>query len=488
MNLKRISIILLSALLAFTFIAEAAVVDLPKKRVKGQEYYYHKVKKGESLYGISKNLDMTIEDIVRYNPMASDGVKKGDLLLFPVEEFSDVVTDDESKAIVDSTEVIEDTIVVETTKAASIAVLLPFGLDKEEPTRINRLALDFYKGMLIAADSMAANVSNIEIIARDINDATPAQVSEMITSDSLLATASVIIGPEDEAILGAIATSAKNNGTYVLNMLSVRDSSYTSNPYILQGNAPQRIMYRQAVDGLISEYPGYTPVILRNITGRNEKESFTSYLTNRYRETGVEPIILEYENNLLTTQLDPLPVDSGQKYVFVPSSGSLAEFNRYAFVIKSYRDKLATIASEALDNAEITGEPAVYSVAEIFGYPDWTAFRADALDTLHRLNATIYSRFFNGYSSNIINEAFRRWYGTPIIDSVPSYGLLGFDSAMYLIENIRINNGIFDPRFPRTFSGVQTSYDFSRDGEGYVNGSIYIINYQTGGHVSARVQ
>ncbi len=489
MKLKHILVLLIIAMVSLGGIM-ASALDLPKKRVKGQQYFYYKVKKGESLYGISKELAIPIEDIVRSNPAAADGVKKGDLLLFSVDEYGD-----QPQAPVE-TEVIAEEIPVDTTevvkaKNPAIAVLLPFGLDKNEPSRLNKLALDFYKGMLIAADSLSDRPGLIEIVARDIDGKNAAALRELVSTDTAVANASVIIGPEDDSSLTAIAEAAAANNTYVLNVLNIRDSAYIANPFMMQGNAPQRIMYKLAVDGLEADYPGYTPVILRSLSGKNDKESFTAYLTSRYRENGVEPIVIEYQSNLLMADLEVLPEVAGQKYVFIPSSGSLAEFNRFAYVLKSYRDRLRALASEAIDTSAENGEAPVYAMAEVFGYPDWTAFRGDALDTLHRLNATIYSRFFddfNGFSTKNISADFRRWFGSAIIESIPTYGLLGYDSASYLIKNIRTNQGKFDPLFPASFSGIQSSFDFRNEGEGFVNNSIYIINYQSGGRISARVQ
>ena len=48
---------LMLILTAFIMLAgQAWALDLPVKRIKGKQYYYHKVKKGESLYGVSKHL------------------------------------------------------------------------------------------------------------------------------------------------------------------------------------------------------------------------------------------------------------------------------------------------------------------------------------------------------------------------------------------------------------------------------------------------
>lgn len=485
MKISRIITRVLTAAVMLAVCASAVALDLKTKKVKGVEYYYYKVKKGESLYGISKSIGLSVEDIISANPFAADGVRKGDILLFPVV------------APVGETPVVEDTVpaeepVVIPVKKTAIAVLLPFGLNNPEPSRINRLSLDFYKGVLIAADSLRERKENIEIIARDIEGLSESALAELLTTDTALSSAAVFIGPEDAASLDVIAAAANAGHTYVMNMLSIRDTTFRTNPYMIQCNAPQNVMYRLAVDGLMADYPGYRPVILKSRTGKNEKEGFTEYLASRYRAEGIEPAVIEYETNLLSADLETLPASAGEKYVFIPSSGSLNEFNRFAHVLRSYRDRLKALAAEAYDTAAENGEEVVpFAMAEIFGYPDWTAFRGDALDMLHRLNATVYSRFydeFNGFSSRSLNDDFKKWFGAGIIESIPSYGLLGYDAATYLIRNLNVNEGIFDPEYPRSFTGIQSAFDFRRSGEGFENNSIYIINYQNGGTVSVRVQ
>lgn len=473
--------------------AGATALDLPTKRVKGKEYYFYKVRKGESLYGISKALGISPDSIVAANPSAADGVRKGDLLLFSVEDYSKAINSEEQTITDDAATPTDSLEVSLKPKNSAIALLLPFGLESSGDDKRHRLMLDFYKGFLIAADSLRERGGMVDIVVRDIEGLKPETIANVMATDTAVAGAAVIIGPDDDAILDSIAAVAARNRSYVFNVLNIRDSSYISNPYMLQGNAPQAKMFAGAVDGLMTAYPGYRPVLLRNRSGRNDKEAFTACLTARYQAEGIDPLIVEYDENLLMADLDRLPCSAGERYVFVPSSGSLQEFNHFAYVLKSYRDKLRALASEALDTAAENGDDAqpVYAVAELFGYPDWTAFRGDALDILHRLNATVYSRFFddfNSFSSRNINAAFRRWYGAPMTESIPAYGILGFDSGTYLIKNLRANDGAFVPGHPAVFAGVQSCFDFVRAGDGFANEAIYIINFQPDGLVSARVQ
>lgn len=354
----------------FTVVACALSVmalDLPVKTLNGTKYYYYKVKKNESVYGLSKKLGMSRDEIVRHNPAADDGIKKGMTLYFPYDEYA---TKSEPKAAVEEP---IDTVAVDTAfdKASSIVLMLPFGLENKEQSRRNKLALDFYKGFLMAADTLASRNGLVEIHAIDID--VENSRFDAILRDEAVTNASVIVAPDNGAAYRKIAKTARENGNYVLNVFLVADSLYTENPNVLQANIPHLDMYRLAVDAFESDFKDYTPVILRNRTGRNEKEAFVSYFMERCSQRGIVPIEISYENNLVSADLKNLATNAGQRYVFVPSSGSMTEFNKFAYVIKAIRDR-AAVSGNDVSGAEF----------ELFGYPDWTAYRGEALDTLHK--------------------------------------------------------------------------------------------------------
>lgn len=465
----------------------AAALDLPTKTLNGTKYYYYKVKQKETVYGISKKLGLTRGEIIAHNPAADDGVKKGMVLYFPFDQYSDEVV-----ATVDAADTQTDTIstvvigVLEDSVPAhrpSIAVLLPFGLDNATPSRDNRLALDFYKGFLLAADTLAERTGAVDIYAIDI-DVDSMQLQSVMQYETVTK-ASVIVAPNNVKVYNMLADVARANGNYVLNNFIVADSLYLTNPQVLQANIPHREMYRLAVDAFEADFDEFTPIVLRSMTGRNEKEPFVTYLTGRCRARGIEPVVLEYESNLLSADVDRLDMSPGRKYVVVPSSGSLAEFNKFAYVIKSLRDRLAATVVTDDSGAEIPR-----AQVEVFGYPDWTAFRGDALDLLHKLDAMVYSRFFDnfdGFDSRSLEDSFKRWYGTPIIESIPSQAFLGYDTGCYLIRNLEANGDVFDPLSPRSYTGVQSTFDFDKTGAGYSNSALYIVKYNTDGSVSARV-
>lgn len=472
--------ICLAVMALFLFVAGAAALDLPVKKVGGRECYVYKVKKNETVYGVAKHLNLSPEAIIEYNPDALRGLKKNMQLVFPLDVFGPTV----------ETEIVEqDTLVVvpepepvRPLTSSTIAVMLPFGLDKSEPSKLNNLCLDFYKGFLIGADTLCNRGGDmIEIRAFDTENI--GSIAELLQTDSFVARASVIIAPEGIDAIAQIGEAAAGRGNYVLNLFSIRDTVQQVNPFVVQANIPQQQMYVLAAEALETQFEGFRPLILRNTAGRNEKDAFVNFVVGRYRERGIEPLSIDYEGTLHAGVLNELPVAAGERYVVIPSSGSLSDFNKMAYVLSNWREKVVAMA---IENTDINVVPAV----EIFGYPDWTAFRGEALEMLHRLGATIYSRFldnFTGFEATEFSSAFRRCYGEPMIESVPTQALLGFDAANCIIKNLRANDGAFDPSYPTEYRGVQSTFRFERSGEGFANSALYIIRFAPGGRQEDRV-
>ena len=65
---------------------------LQKAEILGKEYYVYEVKKGESVYGISKKFGWDLEELLRLNPEASGSIKKGDRIYYPTGQIS-IVTE-----------------------------------------------------------------------------------------------------------------------------------------------------------------------------------------------------------------------------------------------------------------------------------------------------------------------------------------------------------------------------------------------------------
>lgn len=455
----------LAALFITVFALDATALDLPVKSIGGKEYYYYTVGRRETVYGVSRRLGLSREDIVRHNPAAADGLRQGTVLYFPVEEFgqAEEITgaDNSGDALQPDGNPGADGYPGAgiTMHDGSVLIALPMGMPGEQTGR-QRQYVDFYRGALIAADTLARRSVTMTIHAENTS-----------AGDSLPAT------PPAVAILapGADATEMLAAGTYVFSPFDTRDTAYLHCPTAVQPNIPAAAMYAKAADALISRFGQSTPVLLTNTGGRNEKSAFTDTLKTRLLQAGRQWLQIDYDGSLSRQNLEGIAPDSS--YVFVPSSGSLAEFNKFAHVIANLQ-----AADRAVDPDSLSRR------IDIFGYPDWLAFRGESELLLHQMEATIFSRFLDNPSSfreRNLREAFSQWYGAPMGETIPSQGILGYDLANYVIRAINAGDGTFDPAIFPAYTGIQSAFRFKQiPGGGWVNTALYIISFDPSGNVS----
>ncbi len=443
------------------------------------------IAKGDTFYGIAHNNGLTVDRLSELNPFVDpDDIKPGTVLRLTDDAPVVMNIDNDSRRLSDPNpgivEVTPDTTpdlsrgMTETarlpqiTSQQTILVLLPFMTEKETPSRHAQFYTEFYKGLLVAADSLShVKGAPVKIIALDTSN-DPERARQQLNNVSP-EDISVIIGPEDDAQLKAISDFALANGVFALNIFNIKDESYKTNPFMIQGNINQRMMYRRALSAIEDRYPDFTPVILSLEDSRAEKTGFTDMVTQAYAAKGKPVRTINYNGYLTAADLETFAPDSS--YVFIPTSGSRADFNKFAHAIKKFKENRTDPASVA-----------------VFGYPDWTAFRGNALDDLHLLDAVIYSRFFLDSTlpqSVYANNSYRRWFGEEMAEVVPSQGMLGFDTGCFLITALRRNGGDFDADLPTYggFSGSQSSFRFTEpdSDEGYINNALYIVRFRPDG-------
>ena len=176
----------------------------------------------------------------------------------------------------------------------------------------------------------------------------------------------------------------------------------------------------------------------------------------------------------------------------MPVSGSKSEFARYS-------DALTTKRQSALAPGNVA----------LWGYPEWVTFRGDSFDAICNLDATIYSRFLvdeRDYRARDLKERYRSAYGVEMFDAVPTQGILGFDTGMFVVNGLR--HKAETGAFPAEFSGIQNSLRLdwigpSDDAQtagaetvgivlqtvpaqgGLINHLLFLIHYSPGGFVES---
>ncbi len=495
----------------------------------------YEVKRGDTLFGLSHKFNVTAEEIIALNPSTNNGLRAGEVITIPANDGSDaaatadtperpiptvapqdnsltpvrrpvVVVDSEEPEDSESTgEPVSDPLTVEpqdnsltpvrrdivpvesVATAGKIAVLLPLMLNEENPVKHARLNTDFVRGMILAADRAGERGDSVTIEVFDTQGDVP-RIGQLMRSP-FVGGASVIVGPDNAASLQAIV-GATDDEAYVFNIMAVQDTLYLNHDNIIQANIPHKQMYEKALQAIDGMYAGYTPVFLMARGGRSDKAAFTDAARSHFRANGVDYKEILFDGALSQREIEEL--DPAARHVFIPASGSLSEFNKFARALQTFRESKA-------DPSEVA----------LFGYPDWTIFRADAAEQLHRLEATLYSRFFCDETDADVtdfNRAFQAKFGVEPAATVPSQAMLGYDTARYLIEAMRNGRGRgIDLDNPAEYRGLQSAFRFDgseaesnaeADAEntpgvipatGPVNTALYIITYLPGNGVATRI-
>lgn len=491
----------------------------PLPEYSGPTFRY-KVQKGETLFGLAHRFSCTPDQIIALNPWADQGIRSGDILTVPGSitgiadasatpqrgetpsrteqpvQATPVRTEPQVEPQVEPEPEAEDTVIVPPAESdyrinmpqpvaievvedysdapvANVTLLLPLMLNGDAHAKHARSATEFVRGFLMALNERKDNCTPIHLTILDTEGSAE-------RTDSLLQTPAVrdaaVLIPSDDAFDRLRAADMAPQGR-VLNLFAVQDTTYKHDTNVYQANIPAPMMYEGAADAFLDAFMGYTPVFLICRGGRSEKIAFTDYLRSRYEAAGIQTIDIHYSNMLTQSELADL--DAEGAYVFIPASGALNEFNKFAPALLAYREEHADPTAIAL-----------------VGYPDWTAFRSEAKAQLHRLEAVIYSRFYAyDCSPSVISfqYKFQQLYGSAPADLVPSQAMLGYDTANYLITSLSAFNGGFNPGEDSTHNGLQSSFEFDYDPEarpgcGPVNTALYIITFSSDNDVTVEIR
>ncbi|MCC8070374.1 MAG: LysM peptidoglycan-binding domain-containing protein [Bacteroidales bacterium] len=454
-------------------------VDVPEANPQYTTYVVHK---GETFYSIARAHDLTVEQLEQANPEVGV-LKEGMKLNIPIKNCPTTpsaatpamaaTAQPAEPAAVANERAVEpaptDTLAplapaVTKPEGINIALMLPLMASNDPQPRQAQLYTEFYKGFLLAVDSLRNNGTPIHLQVYD-TEGSLATVKSILEKPELQQV-EMIVAPDNEEQLREIGSYGAAHGINVINLFVVKDESYANNPYVMQANIPHSEMYRKAIQGMSDRFARYTPVILIRKDGDQDKSAFINQMKASLTEQGKPFELIEFEGLLTMTDLKGL--DTSGAYAFIPASGKQTELTYVLPALLEFRER-------ATD----------YDPVHLMGYPEWTTFKGETLINMHKLNALVYSRFYEVPDDPAVKELegrYKRWYGEDMSKAVPRQGLFGFDTGMFLIRSLRANRGDYTSYTP-TYKGLQNGFDFTRPAgvAGHINEQLYFINFRPSG-------
>ena len=406
----------------------------------------HQVKKGETLEQIASTYNVSVEELLEANPdiKKRNKLKKGSFVCIPVKktpiETPMVTTETEMEAEEDDTGKAED-------KVMRMAVLLPL---QEASDRGSKM-VEFYQGMLMAADSLKKQGQSLEIHTWDCGH-TASEMERLIESNSnTLGKVKVVFGPADAVQVAPLASFCKEKGIRLV--LPFANTPMVSSNMAYHATASTETTCSEAASLMLKTGTDANYVLLRTNAEDKKGRTLTEEIIRRLIDGNMQYRILNIEGD------DPAfmsALDTERDNRIIPDNVSIKTLN----ILFSKLDALSQ-------------EDTKYRIS-LIGYPEWQTYTNTQLYNFFKYDTYIYTTYyFNPLSdkSDFFQKSFLRNFGKPLMVSYPRYAAMGFDIAYHFLYE----GGVKEEPFQHHFR-----FSPSKDKGDMVNTFVQLIHYTPG--------
>ncbi|MEG1585518.1 MAG: penicillin-binding protein activator, partial [Bacteroidales bacterium] len=443
-------------------IQPAEKAQLQDQKVVASQVARYKVKKKETLYSISRKLDVTLSQLLELNPGITR-IKEGDYLNVPASNAIEPATDKPTiNSLQEMQDILEEVSRIEQKGQIKVALMLPFQLNQPlTPQAKQGRYFEFYEGFLIAVDSIRHSGISIDLHVFD----TETEGINSILANPAVAGCDLIIGPAENKQISQVARFANEHGINMVNPFTFDSDATENNPHLFQLNTPNSYLYAESAAEFVNLFKTQQIVFLKESGFAPDKKDFIDYLRNELTLQGFSFRDYEYTTAEQLAEADSILALNGP-VVFVPLSAKKEVLNK---LLPSLH-----VMQRSNDSISIS----------LFGFPEWQMYTNEFMDYFYELNTYIYTRIYlNPFTSETKNfyDKFKFWYQKDLLPIYPRYGVLGFDTGMFFLEAVSKYGKGFDAHIdmlPAT--SIQTAMCFRRinNWSGFINRCIYFVNFR----------
>lgn len=441
----------------------------------GHRNYKYEAKRGETFASIAKDNGISEAELKAANPDLKK-VKKGRTLVLP-KPFTERVNGEMATIPIEELrnyyeprlqDIYDNLVAKRLENEVNIALVLPFQLHKSAPPKQAFLYTDYYKGFLLAMDSVS-RITDKHINIKVFDTQHNLNVTDSILALPDLKTMNMIIAPSEPQQLARINAFGKANGVPVMNCFTTKNEDYLDNPYVYQVNTPTNEMMHNVMKWFDEQFKGYN-VIFLNASSEEGKEMFEHMRTHidrkKYQNVTIN-VSGDLTYNDISNQMNP-----GSKYVIIPSSGDKT-------LVKKYIKALKEVKNERFD-----------CDMSLIAYPEYVLYLKDYQTDFQDVDTYMFTRFFNakGFRTRDLVSAYKTNFGGEPLSAVPNMAIYGFDTGMYLLKSLGVD-GIIDEDTP-LYKGIQTSFRWERgdNWRGFTNQAIEVVHFSTDHQITVHVK
>lgn len=406
----------------------------------------HKVKKKETLFGISRQYGITVEELKKANPemnMPNYKLRKGDYIYipYPTPEVKEAAPTEPAKPTDDITK-----------RAIRVGVMLPL----HDVDGDGRRMVEYYRGMLMAFNDLRQEGISIDVRAWNVNiDADIRQTLLEKDVDKL----DIIFGPLYTKQVKHLGDFARKHNIRMVIPFSINGNEVAENPFVYQVYQSPEELNTKAINAYLARFADCHPVIVDCNDKTSTKGSFTFGLRQQLEKQGIA-----YSITNLTSS------DEMFAKAFALDKPNVV-------ILNTGRSPELTATFKKLD--VLTQNNRDLSIS-MYGYTDWLLYEKIDKDRFYQYDVFIPTHFYHNASSTKTGQleaAYQRWFHTPMMEAKPRFALTGYDQATFFLRGIHHEGNNFRGDTPDT-KAVQTQFKFSRVGTGgWQNNQFMLIHY-----------
>ena len=421
----------------------------------------YQVKKKDTLYGIAKKYNISVDALIEANPeMKVDGfeLKKGSYVCIP---YAASGTSGQTSATPVRT-LIQTASRQFSGKTVRVGVMLPL----HDVDGDGRRMTEFYRGMLMACDSLRAEGMNIDIHAWNVN--IDADITNFIKQPGA-AKCDIIFGPLYSKQVHALAEFCKARDIQMVIPFSITGDDVSMYKQIFQVYQTNDRQTNKSIETFLKLFPKCHPVFIDCNDKTSTKGNFTFGLRTRLESHNIGYGITNIGSS-----------DDVFAKQFSQNSQNIV-------ILNTGRSPELTLALNKL--AILKANNPTLKI-KLFGYTEWMMYLGIDEAKFHEFDTYIPSTFYYNPASprtQSLTRSYRQWFKTDMQNALPRFALTGYDYAKFFLRGFaKYGKAFRGVKNQNSWKAVQAPLRFKQVGAaGMQNDFFQLVHFMPNGNVEA---
>lgn len=438
------------------FVAVSIVTAQESEAIRG----LHKVKKKETIFGISRMYEITLDELLNANPeMKEPGyeLKKGAVIKIPFP--AGTALRPQSENVTQTSQVEKITPPNQTMGIKDRPIKLGVMLPLHDINGDGKRMVEYYRGVLMACDSLKTLGISVDVHAWNASE--DGDIHQILAQKEAQA-CDLIIGPLYSKQMEALSFFTDRHDILLVIPFSINAPQLTTNRHIFQVWQSPTDQNESIISHFMERFKDYHPVFVDCNDSTSKKGIFTSGLRRQLEQRNIEYAV----TNLKSTEEN--------------FAKSFSRTKQNVVILNSGRSPELGVAF-----SKINGMKTNYPEIDItmFGYTDWLMYTRTHLENFYMYNTYIPSVFYYNPLSQTTQRIQQKYRGNFRVDmqnTLPRFALTGFDHAYFFLRGLH--------KYGKTFNGaagmfgyppVQVPLEFERYGNGGLrNKALMFVHYK----------